>query len=123
MSCVLCDVCLHHHQLAVLPLGAVHNNRLCSSLVNYLRTPSVPFKAHVTPVLTQIMSNPHLFSMSDPPRLDTILLGLKEVCMDWRSNAERRGQVFLPKPFQVRARCAYAHEHLSVAVCGGGGCV
>jgi hypothetical protein len=80
----------------------VHNNRLCSTLVNYLRTPSVPFKPLIAPVLTQIMSSPHMFSMSDPPRLEAILLGLKDVCVEWRANADRRGQVFLPKPFQVR---------------------
>ncbi len=88
-------------QLAVLPLGAVHNNRLVSALVNYLRTPSVPFKSLVAPVLTQLVASPHLFSMVDPPRLEPVLLGLRDVAADWRSNAERRGQVFLPKPFQV----------------------
>ena len=98
-------------QLPVLPLGAVHNNRLCSTLVNYLRTPSVPFKPLIAPVLTQVLSAPHLFSMSEPPRLDTVLLGVKDVCTDWRSNAERRGQVFLPKPFQVCCAWLYRQPH------------
>ena len=46
-------------QLRLLPLGAVHNSTLCSTLVNYLRTPSVPFKAQVRATADSMLRYAH----------------------------------------------------------------
>ncbi len=82
--------------------------------MNYLRTPSVPFKHLVVPLLSQLLASPHLFSMADPPRLECILMGFKDVCIEWRRSAERRGQVFLPKHLQA---CRVACVILALDAC------
>ena len=95
----LLSFCTGQHATA-LPQGAVHNHRLCSALVRYLRTPAVPFRHRVVPLLTQLVSRPDLFSMTDPPQLEPILSGVKDACVAVRNAIKSRGQVFLPRLLQ-----------------------
>jgi len=68
-ACWLLDLLLSHAQKGLLPQGAVHNTKVFSALVRYLRSGGVPYKHRVIALLTRLLQSPHLFTSYDPPSL------------------------------------------------------
>lgn len=70
--------------------GAVHNREVYNALVRYLRSPGAPHKNGVISLLTQLLSEPELFSPSQLPELDE----LADICslVLLRAEAEKSSQ-------------------------------
>jgi hypothetical protein len=78
-------------------VAAVHSPAIVNALVHFLRTPSVPFKARVVDLLTQLLLRPELLAAADSDALVRVGTLAAGAALQLRTS----GTVFLPPALQA----------------------
>lgn len=90
---LLADKALPWNQL---DRGAVHNDLIVNTLLDYLATPQAPFKPHVVGLLTRLFSVPMHFDLSRPPPVQRVTRDLLNVVTRVHSEADKKHAAFQP---------------------------
>jgi hypothetical protein len=90
---LLADKALPWNQL---DRGAVHNELIVNTLLDYLATPQAPFKPHVVGLLTRLFSVPMHFDLSRRPPVHRVTHDLLRVVKAVHAKADRKQAAFQP---------------------------